>query len=208
MTLKIWIFVTIFSHLSQLLPFYGTVCIMTILSWSFKSYTQSELRYKLSCQWVRTDSTAIFKFYMYTKNLIFFFIILISIILSCRFFKFLIAIPIRSTPSYFTILNLKKALYSSPEAVIGSLNHNPNRIGWILKLHSQKKNWLWNLQCRHSQNKIWLWSLQCRHSQKKNLAVDFSVSVHFGCGHIKSKNGCGICTDSCECLYEFDLLIW
>ena len=31
---------------------------------------------------------------------------------------------------------------------------------------------------------------------KKILAVDFSVSVHFGCGHIKSKNGCGICTDS------------
>ena len=51
--------------------------------------------------------------------------------------------------------------------MIGSLNHNPNKIGWILKLHSQKKNWLWNLQCRHSQNKIWLWSLQCRHSQKK-----------------------------------------
>ena len=61
--------------------------------------------------------------------------------------------------------------------MIGSSNDSPNVIGSILMLHSQKK--------------YWLWTLQCTPQPKKFLAVEPSI-----CATAKNSFGCGICTDS------------
>ena len=101
----------------------------------------------------------------YIKNLIFFFDTLKSIKLSSRFQKF--------------------QLYSSPKSVIGPSSHGPHVIGCILMLHSQKKKLAVEpvvcatakkvfgcgaFSVRHSQKKFWLWSMQC------------APQPQFGCG--------------------------
>ena len=56
--------------------------------------------------------------------------------------------------------------------MIGSSNYSPNVIGRILMLHSQKK--------------YWLWTLQCTPQPKKFLAVEPSI-----CATAKKSFGCG-----------------
>ena len=56
--------------------------------------------------------------------------------------------------------------------MIGSSNDSPNVIGSILMLHSQKK--------------YWLWTLQCTPQPKKFLAVEPSI-----CATAKNSFGCG-----------------